>query len=159
MGLLDSISKGMESISKGIGGASDENSENSWRIIREVFTNNVDDSSTYTICYGYWMKSGLMSQTMFNFSVGYNVDNKEIVIVPIDSDGNYAGDILYFNKDNISNVKKTVKGEYEIKSSITDKPFRFFVPGFVPDSAEDTYQLPINQDDEAKEFMALMKDY
>lgn len=55
--------------------------------------------------------------------------------------------------------RKTLRGAGEITSSLTDKPLRLMVGYFVPDSAEATYQLPINQHEQAEQFWSMMKNY
>ena len=137
--------------------ASQQKSDKSWELIKHAFATAVPEAEGYTVCYGYWMKSGLMSKTMYNYAVGFKADTSEIVLVPIDSDGGEVGEALRFQKSDITAVKKTLQGAWRITSAFTKKPLELMVPGFVPDSLEDAYQLPINQQEQSQAFMAMMK--
>jgi hypothetical protein len=139
--------------------ASPKASDKSWQIIRNAFARAVPDTSDYTLCYAYWMKSGLFTRTMYNYAVGFRADTRQIVLVPIDSDGKPAGETLRLEKHNVTGIKKTLQGFVKITSSLTDKPLYFSVPYFLPDAVENTYQLPINQHPQAEQFYAMIKNY
>ena len=96
---------------------------------------------------------------MFNYAVGFQKNSKNLILIPIVSEGNVVGDLLQLDEKTISSVKKTMQGAYRISSSLTEKPIDLTIPGFVPDSGEDAYQLPINQKDEATAFIEWMKRF
>ncbi|MCL2023624.1 MAG: hypothetical protein FWG82_04555 [Oscillospiraceae bacterium] len=143
----------------GLMSASQKANDRSWTLIQNAFAKAVSNVSEYTLCYGYWMKSGLFSKKMYNFAVGFRADDNEFILVQIDSDGNTDGESMTFSKNNVTEIKKTLQGGFKITSSLTDKPLILIVPGFVPDSMEDAYQLPINQQEQAAQFTAMMKNY
>jgi len=143
----------------GLMNASQKANDRSWALIQNAFAKAVSNASDYILCYGYWMKTGLLSKKMYNFAVGFRAEAKEFVLVQIDSDGNTGGELMTFTKSNVTEVKKTLQGGFKITSSLTDKPLALTVPGFVPDSLEDAYQLPINQQEQAAQFAAMMKSF
>jgi hypothetical protein len=139
--------------------ASQKANDRSWKIIRNTFERAVPNGSDYTLCYAYWMKSGLFSKTMYNYALGFRADTWEIVLVPINSDGSPTGAPLRLQRSDVSQIGKTLQGYVKITSSLTDKPLYFAVPYFLPDAVENTYQLPINQHQEAERFYAMLKNH
>lgn len=139
--------------------ASQNASDRSWKLIEDAFAQVVPETSGYTLCYGYWIKTGIFSKKIFNYAIGFRTDTKEIVVVPIDSDGNRVDEAIRLQKSDITRVKKTLQGVWEISSSLTDKPLSLTVPYFLPDAVEDTYQLPINQHEQGERFWTMMKNY
>lgn len=139
--------------------ASRELNDRSWGLITAAFKDAVPDGAGYTLCYGYWIKSGFLTRTMYSYAVGFCADTKDIILIPINSDGEITGEPIHFQKSNVTKVKKTMQGGWEITSSLTDKPLVLIVPGFVPDSGESAYQLPINQIEQAQTFISMMKSY
>ena len=137
--------------------ASQKLNDRSWEIVNKAFASAMPEAEGYTVCYGYWMKSGLMSKTMYNYAVGFKADTCEIILIPIDSDGSETGEASHFQKSDITAAKKTLQGAWRISSAFAKKPLELMVPGFVPDSLEGAYQLPINQQEQAQQFMAMMK--
>lgn len=139
--------------------ASQAKSDASMSIITKALKAKVDNYNDYTIVYGFGMKSGLFSKKMFNYAIGFNSERKELVIVPINSDGDILSDAILVNKGNFTSAKKTTQGGWRIATSSLEKPIDVCVPGFLADSAEDAYQLPINQTDAANEFSAIMRAF
>jgi len=143
----------------GLLSASEKTSQRDWQLIKDAFAAAIEDTSNYTICYGYRIKNGLISKKMYNYALGFKNDPLELVCVPIDLDGNIIGDILNFTKENVSSIKKTLQAAWRITSSLTPKPLEITVPAFVPDTLGATYLLPINQQTESESFAAFAKSF
>jgi hypothetical protein len=143
----------------GMFSASQQKSDANRALITKVFQDKVSNAGDYKIAYGFGMKGGLFSKKMFNYVVGFNPASKKILLIQITSDGEVVSDVMTFNKENNTSVKKTMQGGWRIQSSVNEKPVEIMVPGFLPDSVEDTYQLPINQNEIATDFLNMMKNY
>ncbi len=138
--------------------ASQKANDKSWNILRNAFARAVPEGGDYTLCYGFWIKSGIFKTTIYNYAVGFRADTWEIVLVPIDSDGRSTGETIRIAKSDVSDIGKTLQGYVKITSSKSEKPLLFSVPYFLPDAVEDTYQLPLNQHAEAEQFHAMLKN-
>ena len=134
-----------------------EKSDRTLSAINAVFTEKVPDAQKYTVAYGYYMKSGLMSKTMYSYVVGFSEADKEIVVIPIDSEGNAGGDPMTFNQDNLISVKIGLQGDTIIKANNLDKDLRFIVPGFTPPALEAAYVMPVEQTEVATAFRSFVK--
>lgn len=137
---------------------SEEKSAKSHELINKVFLENVKDVKKYTVTYAYYMKSGLFSQKMFSYVIGFSISDKELIVIPITSDGEVVGDIITLKKENIVSAKYGLQGNVKIKSDLLKKELSFFVPGFTPPSLEDAYVLPILQEETAIKFKDFIKE-
>jgi hypothetical protein len=135
---------------------SEEKSQKSRNLIREVFAKRIKDPSPYTVAYGYFVKSGIFGQKSSSFVVGFSDEMKEIVVIPTNSDMDEAADAIRLRKDNIISAKFGLQGDVKIKSDMTDKELRFVVPPYTPTSLESAYILPIIQ--EAEAFKRFVKE-
>ena len=132
-------------------------SAKSHEMIRAAFIKQMGEVGKYTLAYGYYTRSGIFQQLMYSYVIGFSVADRELVIIPIDSDGN-AGDPITLNKSNITSAKYSFQGVVKIKSNLLKKELRFFVPGFTPAALENAYILPIVQKEIAVEFKKFIKE-
>ena len=136
---------------------SQEKSQKAHQRIEQLFANSVTDAGKYTVAYAYFIKSGVLSKTTFNYVVGFSVQDKEIVVVPTDSDISEAGEIIKLSESNIESVKYGLQGDVKIKSNVLDKELRFVLPTYTPTTLEAAYVLPILQEEAAIAFKDFIK--
>ena len=136
---------------------SKEKSDRTLAKVNEIFTAKVENAQKYTVAYGYYAKSGLMRKTMYGYVIGFSEADKEIVVIPIDSDGNAISDPMIFNKGNLVSVKIGLQGDTIVKANNLDKDLRFMVPGFTPPALEAAYVMPVEQTEAAARFRDFVK--
>ncbi|GHU61909.1 hypothetical protein AGMMS49983_02430 [Clostridia bacterium] len=137
---------------------SQEKSQKAHQLIEQLFANSVEDADKYTVAYAYFMKSGPFSKKVFNYVVGFSVQDKEIVVVPTDSDIAEAGEVIKLSESNIESAKYGLQGDVKIKSSVLEKELRFVLPAYVPTTLEAAYILPILQEETAVAFKDFIKN-
>ena len=134
-----------------------EKSEQTLAKINAIFAAAVSEAQKYTVVYGYYVKSGLFSKTTYNYAVGFSAADKELVVIPINSDAEVGGETIIFNKANIISAKLGLQGDCIIKANNLDKDLRLMVPGFTPPALEAAYVLPVEQTDAAVAFRNFVK--
>jgi hypothetical protein len=132
--------------------ANEEKSRRAHEQIRAIFAKRIKDPESYTVAYGYFVKSGIFGQKSSSFVTGVSDELKELVVIPVNSDMDEAGDAIRLNKDTVDSIKFGLQGEVKIKSGLLDKELRFVVPPYTPTTLESAYILPINQEAEAEAF-------
>jgi hypothetical protein len=135
-----------------------EKSQKAHTLIRGIFAKRIKDPGPYTVAYAYLLKRGIFGHNSSSFVVGFSDELKELVVIPVNSDLDEAGDAIRLRKDNITLAKFGLQGEVEIKSAATDRKLRFTVPGYTPAALENVYILPINQETEAESFRRFIKE-
>ena len=136
---------------------SKEKSERTLARINAIFSEKVQETQKYTVAYAYYMKSSLLKKTMYSYVVGFSEADKEIVVIPIDSDANACGDPIVFNKTNIISIKIGAQGDAIIKANGLDQDLHLTVPGFTPPALESAYVLPVEQTEVAVKFRDFVK--
>ena len=126
-------------------------------LINQVFSSKVPDAQKYTVAYSYFAKPGLISKSMYSYVVGFSEADKEIIVIPLDSQTGDSGEPMVFNKDNIISAKYGMQGDVVIKAKNLDKDLRFMVPGFTPPQLEDAYVLQVEQTGVATKFRDFVK--
>lgn len=132
-------------------------SKKSHDLINHAFNQVMGEGHSYTVVYGYFMKSGLFSKKLFNYVVGFNPETLEIVIVSIDTDGN-TSDKVVLNKNTVSSAKYNMQGGVVIKSTELSQPMKLIVPAFTAANASSMYMLPIVQEAQEKQFREMIKN-
>jgi hypothetical protein len=156
---------------------SEEQSRKAHELIRQAFMKRIDDPAPYTIAYGYSMTDVVFEKTLgevlgrilgailksitgqkvSSFVVAFSEKLKEIIVIPINSDVDEAGDAIRLRKDDISSAKFGLEGYIKIKSDTLGKELRFIVPPYTPTTLENAYILLINQNEEAGAFKNFIK--
>ena len=136
---------------------SKEKSERTLALINGIFSQKVQDAQKYTVAYAYYSKSGFFTKTMYSYVIGFSEAERELVVIPIDSDANVLGEPLIFNKSNAVSIKTGLQGDTILKANGLEKDLRFMVPGYTPPALENAYVLPVEQIDAAVKFKDFVK--
>lgn len=134
----------------------EEKSERTRALLSAVFE-QVENAGKYTQAYAYFIKSGIFGQKVSTYAVGFSPSDKELVVIPMDSEGE-SGDALVLPASSIKSAKMDMQGGVKIKSDLLKDDLRFIVPPYTSKALEDAYILPIIQEDEASQFKAFIKD-
>ncbi|MDL2324275.1 hypothetical protein LJC61_03875 [Ruminococcaceae bacterium OttesenSCG-928-A16] len=103
------------------------------------------------------MKTGIFAKKVSTYAVGFSASDKEMVVVPLDSDGN-SGDPIVLPKTSITAAKMDLQGGAKIKSDMLKDELRFTVPPYTPTTLEEVYILPVIQEEVAAQFKAFIKE-
>jgi hypothetical protein len=127
----------------------------------ELFKKVIPNPQCYTVIYGCGVDVGMMdfvvvrktTYTYSNYAIGYDVNQNEIVILPVDIDIEHYGKPYYLKK---LEIKKAIQNWMSKEITIQDerlprKYIQFVVPEFINDDG-DNVTIPIKQEEEAKKF-------
>jgi hypothetical protein len=137
---------------------SEEKSRKSHELITRAFGKRIKDAAPYTVVYGYYIKSGIFGQKSSSYVIGFSQALKEIVVIPVNSDVDEAGNAVSLKKDDIISARFGLQGDFKIRSGKLKEEMRFIVPPYTPTTLESVYILPINQNEEAAAFKRFVKD-
>ena len=137
---------------------SEEKSQKSHQLINQLFLEKVENPSKYIVAYTNYTKRGIFTQKMYNYVIGFSVEDKEIIVIPVNSDVTESDDVILLKKENIRSAKYGLQGDVKIKSDILEKDLRFIVPPFTTKISEAVYFLPIIQEDIASQFKNFIKE-
>ncbi len=138
--------------------ASDAKSEASKALLEKVFNEKTKGRQNFRLVYAYAVRKKLLTTRIANFVLAFKPEKREILLIQIDSEGNTLADRIQLDKADIARAEATVHGGWLIDAKDLKHPMEFFVPANMPDSAEITYQLPINQEELAAQFAEMMKE-
>jgi hypothetical protein len=138
--------------------ASEKKSNASKELLERVFSQKTQGRRNFKLVYAYSVKRKLLSAKVSDYVLAFKPEKKEIILIQIDSEGNTLSDRIQIDEMDITHAEATDRGGWMIDSKQLKSPAEFFVPENMPDSAEITYQLPINQEELAAEFRAMMKE-
>lgn len=138
--------------------ASEAKSNVSRALIEKVFAEKTKGRQNFRLVYAYAVRRKLLTTRIANFVLAFKPEKKEILLIQIDSEGNTLADRIQLDKADISHAEATIHGGWLIDAKDLQHPMEFFVPANMPDSAEITYQLPINQEELAAQFDEMMRD-
>lgn len=127
----------------------------------ELFAKVIPDSQRYSVVYGCGVDVGMMdflvvrktTYTYSSYAIGYDANEHEIVILPVDIDVEHYGTPYYLKK---SEIEKAVQNWMSKEITIQDKRLpkkyiQFVVPECINED-EDEVCIPVKQDAEAKKF-------
>lgn len=134
-----------------------EQSAQTHQLINQIFTNKVPQPQNFTVAYAYYMKSGIFSNKMYSYVIGFSSQNTSIVLIPLDSEGN-SGDAIVLTAQDILSVKTGMQGDTRIVTRNNKTEYRFIVPGYTPTSLAGAYILPIVQEEQAISFSKFIKE-
>ena len=133
---------------------SEQKSEQTRQLIQSIFAEKAPGKSDYTVMYAYYTKQSILVQKMFFYVVGFSVEEQEVIIITIDSDGN-SGEAVFLEKADIISAKHGLQGQTIMKTS--KGVFKFLVLGYTSTALEGMGILPILQVQEAVDFRAFVK--
>lgn len=99
-----------------------------------------------------------MSTSISCYAIGFSQQDNSLAIVPIHFDSEEIEDLYLFQRKDIESLGTGMQGEKILKSPLIKGDFRFTVPGYTNDNAEDIYQLPIVQLETVREFEKWIKE-
>ena len=137
--------------------ASEVKSNASKELLEKVFAIKTHGRQNFQLVYAYSVRRKLLSTKISNYVLAFKPEKKEILLIQIDSEGNTLSDRIQLDEMDITHAEATARGGWMIDSKQLEKPTEFFVPENMPDSAEITYQLPINQEQLAASFREMMQ--
>ncbi|MDR1222741.1 MAG: hypothetical protein LBL07_07690 [Tannerella sp.] len=119
----------------------------------------IRDAAPYTVAYGYYIKSGFFGQKSSSYVIGFSEALKELIVIPVNSDVDEAGDAVSLTKEDVTSAKFGFQGDLKIKSGkLLKGELRVTVPPYTPTTLEDAYILPINQQEDAAAFKRFVKE-
>ena len=127
-------------------------------MLQKVFSERTKGRQNFRLAYAYAVKRKLLSAKITNFVLAFKPEKREMILIQIDADGNPVADRIQLDEMDITHAEKTARGGYLIDSKQLKKPTELFVLASMPDSAEITYQMPVNQEQQAAEFAAMMEE-
>lgn len=136
--------------------ASVEKSEATKQLMKSGLELQGVDASQYTVTYGYFLKKGLMKQTMYNYIVALSKENSDVIVVPMDPDGR-CGEMIRFKTSEITNAKITMQGELKFDVAGIKDTFKIMVPPYTAKGTETNYQMAIRQEDESELIRSFFK--
>lgn len=131
-------------------------SDASKAMLEKVFRERTKGRKNFKLVYAYSVRRKLLNTRISNYVLAFKPEKQEIILIQIDSEGNALADRIQLDKMDMTRAERTEHGGWRIDSKQLRRPTEFFVPANMPDSAEITYQLPINQEELAAEFDAMM---
>jgi len=137
--------------------ASAAKSDASHALLEKVFNERTKGRQNFRLVYAYSVRRKLLNTRISNYVLAFKPEKQEILLIQIDSEGNALADRIQLDKADISRAARTEHGGWLIDAKDLKNPTEFFVPASLPDSAEITYRLPINQEALAAEFDAMME--
>lgn len=140
------------------GKASEAKSGASKALLEKVFAEKTKGRQNFRLVYAYSVRRKLLTTRISNYVLAFKPEKKEILLIQIDSEGNTLADRMQLDRADIARAEPTVHGGWLIDAKDLKHPTEFFVPASMPDSAEITYQLPINQEELAAQFDAMMRE-
>lgn len=128
--------------------------------MHSLFNKQVPDASSYQIVYASYMQTKhyiiFQKQIMHNYIVGFRPEQKDMVILEINSDLEQVAAPQYINQSNKQSVKKDFQQRYVVQA--TDLPkYKLSVLPSVPKMLAAAYMLPVEQKQEAAAFADFMK--
>ncbi|BDR58051.1 hypothetical protein [Xylocopilactobacillus apicola] len=130
---------------------SDEKSNESYELIKRIFEQAAPGEDCRLV-YGYSMKSGFMSKKIGSFILGLSSDEQTLQILPFDVVEQTPGSLITINRSEITSAKRSMQGATVIESPKLAKKLKVVIPPFTAKGADNTYQLPINQEENEKIF-------
>ncbi|MDR2089040.1 MAG: hypothetical protein LBP73_06765 [Clostridiales Family XIII bacterium] len=138
-------------------GPSEKKSQESHEIIKRAFGQRVENPAPYKVVYGYFVKTGILTKKVSNYAIGFSEARKEIIVVPISSDGDEVGDAVILKKDDIVSAKFGMQGDLKIKANTLESDLRFTVPPFTSSMTAGAYIMVIDQKEEESAFRNFIK--
>lgn len=136
--------------------ASVEKSEASRQLLEKVFAERSHGRKNFKLVYAYSVRRKLLNTRISNYLLAFKPEKQEILLYLIDSEGHQLASRIQLDRRDISAATRTERGGWLIDSKQLKHPTEFFVPAHMPDAAEITYQLPINQPELAAAFDDMM---
>mgnify|MGYP007111637710 CR=1 FL=1 len=137
--------------------ASEKKSAATAAILARVFAEKTRGRQNFQLAYAYAVRKKLLSARISNYVLAFKPEKREIILIQIDADGNALSDRIQLDHVDIARAERTARGGWLIDAKDLGRPTEFFVPASLPDSAEITYRLPINQEQTAAAFAAMME--
>lgn len=147
--------------------ATDEQMLENYKKLRVLFDNVVTNGSRFSIVYACGVDVGMsdfivVRRTTYTYSsyiIGYDVNENEIVVLPIDTDINSYGNLISLKKSEITKASRSwLSKEITIyHNSLPKKYIQFTVPEFI-NQDEDNVTVLVKQDEEAKKFATFFKN-
>lgn len=141
-----------------VGKATPEQSRESLNKVKSALARRLDDPENYIAVFGYGMKPGVVSTNISCYAIGFSRQGGNLAIVPIYCDTDEIEDLYFFPKEHIKSISMGLYGERIIKSDLIKGDLRIIVPAYTKEDAEDMYQLPIVQMENAERFEKWIKD-
>ncbi len=138
--------------------ASEAKSKETKRLLETVFATKTPGRQNFRLVYAYSVKKKLLAAKVSNYVLAFKPEKREMLLIQLDADGNSVGTCIQLDEVDIAHAEHTARGGWLIDAKDLKKPTEFFVPDTMPDSAEITYQLPINQEQQAEQFRAMMQE-
>ncbi len=137
--------------------------------ICELFNKGIPDHRRFSVVYACGVDVGMTNfivvrkttYTYSSYAVGFDTNEAEIVILPIDIDMETYGTPVYLKKSEIDKAKISwLSKEITIRDKRLPKKYiQFNVPEMI-NQDPDNVVIPVKQDEEAKKFMEFFKkDY
>ncbi|MCP1223250.1 hypothetical protein [Sebaldella sp. S0638] len=137
--------------------------------ICELFNKVIPDHRRFSVVYACGVDVGMTNfivvrkttYTYSSYAVGFDTNEAEIVILPIDIDMETYGTPVYLKKSEIDKAKISwLSKEITIRDKRLPKKYiQFNVPEMI-NQDPDNVVIPVKQDEEAKKFMEFFKkDY
>lgn len=130
----------------GLGKPSEEASQKSKAVLKNVISTAGVDPSGYTVAYGYFLKTGVFSKKIYNYALALAHDESELIIVEMDSNGN-SGKVIRLNSSDIQSAKRNIQGTIVLKSN-GQEDLKFMIPPYTTTMADNMFQLPVTQEEE-----------
>ena len=134
--------------------------------MRTLFDNVIPDYNRFTIVYGCGVDVGMThflvvrktTYTYSSYAIGYDKNENEIVVLPIDLDLETYGTPVYLKHSDIDKAKISwLSKEITIRDKRLPKKYiQFNVPEMI-NQDPDNVVVPIKQDEKAKEFTEFFK--
>jgi hypothetical protein len=128
----------------------------------ELFKNVIPNAERYSVVYGCGVDVGMMNfvvlrkttYTYSNYAIGYDTNENEIVILPVDRDIEQYGKAYYLKKPEIEKASQNwMSKEITIQhKQLPKKYIQFFVSEYINED-EDEVIIPIKQNEEATKFL------
>ncbi len=136
---------------------SEKNSNKNIFLIHKVFFDNIPNGENYQLIYGYFLNDGYFSSKMISYIIGINTSINKIAIIPINSNCEITGSIIYSDFKNIESLKFIGKELLFLKLNKPQIELKINIQTFTKITQTSSNVLPIIQENNFKYFTNFIK--